>query len=228
MATFIDLTNRVLRRCHEVEVATSEFSTVRGSQKYAKDAVNDAIRDINTQKFEWPFNAAEHTQLLSVGQEEYSWPSGFKSVEWNSFRFQPNASLGVGAESLDFIERDEWYRKYREDDDESAAAGLGVPKYVFPSHGSGFGVSPSPNQPFTVIYKYFTEGDSLQNATDSTTIPDTYSNVIVDGAMYYYYLNRDNPQLAGAAKSAFDLGVANMTTILINNYERVRDTRVKF
>ena len=62
-STYLDLTNRVLRRLNEVEIESSDFSSVRGIQAAAKDAVLDTVRNINSQKFEWPFNAASGTQV---------------------------------------------------------------------------------------------------------------------------------------------------------------------
>ena len=54
MATFLDLTNRALRRLNEVELSSSDFSSARGIQASAKDAINSAILDLNRQQFEWP------------------------------------------------------------------------------------------------------------------------------------------------------------------------------
>ena len=80
-STYLDLTNRVLRRINEVTIDSTEFGTVRGIQAAAKDAIIDTIREINSQKFEWPFNSQVGSQTLVVGQEEYSWPSNFKIVD---------------------------------------------------------------------------------------------------------------------------------------------------
>ena len=84
-STFISLTNALLRRLNEVEIEEADFASVRGVQALAKDAVRASIAKINSAEFEWPFNSAEHSQTLTVGQEDYSWPQYFKSVEWNSF-----------------------------------------------------------------------------------------------------------------------------------------------
>ena len=70
MSTFLDLTNQLLRRLNEVEIAQADFPSVRGVQATAKDAIKNAIAKINQAEYEWPFNAVEHTQLLVVGQED--------------------------------------------------------------------------------------------------------------------------------------------------------------
>ena len=102
-ATYLDLSNRVLRRLNEVEMTSSDFPTVRGVQALCKDAVKAAIANINQSEFEWPFNAAEHTDTLTIGREEYDWPTYFKVVDWNSFQIFDNAAAKPEFTKLDFI-----------------------------------------------------------------------------------------------------------------------------
>ena len=67
-STYIDLTNALLRRLNEVEIEVADFADVRGVQALAKDAVRASIAKINAAEFEWPFNSAEHSQSLTVGE----------------------------------------------------------------------------------------------------------------------------------------------------------------
>ena len=115
-----------------------------------KDAVKAAVAKINQAEFEWPFNAAEETDTLVVGQEEYSWPSFYKIADWNSFQIQEDTAQGVSFTTLKHIDRDEWYKKHRDNDYSSGADGISVPRFVFPSHGNGYGVSPSPDKAYTL------------------------------------------------------------------------------
>ena len=85
-STYIDLSNKTLRRLNEVEIPVSDFLTVRGVQALVKDAVRAAIAKINQAEFEWPFNAAEFTQTLVAGQSEYTWPTAFKKLIGTHFR----------------------------------------------------------------------------------------------------------------------------------------------
>ena len=137
-STFLTLCNMTLRRLNEVEIAQADFGSVRGVQALVKDAVKASIAKINQTEFEWPFNAAEHTQVLTAGQSEYNWPSFFKIADFNTFQIQSNSSLNVGFKTLKAIERDEWYDKHRDDDYTAGSAGRGVPDFVFPSHGQLF------------------------------------------------------------------------------------------
>jgi hypothetical protein len=227
-STYIDLCNMVLRRINEVEIASDDFTSVRGVQALVKDAVKAAIAKVNQAEFEWPFNSAEHSQVLTPGQSEYAWPNFFKVADYNSFQIQKNDSLGTGFKTLSSIDRDEWYKNFRDRDYEAGSAGLAVPDFVFPSHGQGFGVTPSPNQAYTIRFRYFLNYTDLTNATDTSRIPESFDTVLVDGALFHLYMFKDNLESANAAYAAFTSGLKDLQTLFINSFESIRDTRVKF
>ena len=85
MTTFINLTNRLLRRLNEVELSTTDFALARGIHAAAKDAINSAMFDLNTMQYEWPWNAAEETTTLVVGQTEYSNPRRYENYGVGEF-----------------------------------------------------------------------------------------------------------------------------------------------
>lgn len=228
MSTFIELTNKVLRRLNEVEITSSEFPSVRGIQAIAKDAVRNSINKIDQSEFSWPYNAAEATQVLVAGQEEYSWPAFLKTPDWESFQVQADTNLNVQFQKLLFISRDQYYQRYRDLDQNAGAGGIRVPEYVFPAHGNGFGVSPSPDAAYTVKFRYFLSPLELSLFDDSPRVPTAYDHVIVDGAMYYMYMFKDNAEVAQISAAAFQQGVSEMRAILINRYNRMYDTRVAF
>ena len=87
-STYISLCNQVLRRLNEVELVEGDFASASGVQALVKDAVKSAGAKINQAEFEWPFNAAEETDTLVVGQEEYTWPSFYKIADWISCQIQ--------------------------------------------------------------------------------------------------------------------------------------------
>lgn len=227
-STYLDLCNKVLRRLNEVEIAVGDFPTVRGVQALVKDAIKASVAKINQAEFEWPFNAAEHTETLAAGQTEYVWPAYFKVSDWNSFQIQKDVSLNVGYKVLSLIDRDVWYKSHRDADYEAGAAGRGVPHYVFQSHGNGFGVSPAPDAAYRVRFRYYLNYSDLINYDDVTRIPESFDTVIVDGALYHLYMFKDNVESAQAAYVAFEDGIKDLQTLYINNYEYIRDTRVKF
>ena len=175
--TYIDLCNQTLRRLNEVEIAEADFSSARGVQALVKDAVKAAVAKINQAEFGWPFNAAEETDTLIVGQTEYTWPQYFKVADWNSFQIQANDNLGAGYKTLKFIEQDEWYSDHRDADYTAGVTGRDMPEYIFPAHGNGYGVSPSPNKAYTLKFRYFMNYSDITNATDVTRIPESYDTV---------------------------------------------------
>ena len=61
---FIGLVNDVNSRLNEVELTTDNFATVTGFFAFAKEAVNSAIRQIQQEEYEWPWNRAEETEVL--------------------------------------------------------------------------------------------------------------------------------------------------------------------
>lgn len=227
-STYQNLCNMVLRRINEVEIAQADFGSVRGVQALVKDAVRASVAKINQAEFEWPFNASEHTQVLTAGRTEYDWPDYFKIADFNSFQVQKNDALGVGYKTLTSIERDEWYKSHRDADYEAGSAGRGVPDFVFPSHGTGFGVSPSPDKAYSIRFRYYLNYADLTAYSDVTRIPESFENVIVDGALYHLYMFKDNLEAANAAYQAFQSGVKDLQTLYINSYQSVRDTRIKF
>lgn len=227
-STYLDLCNKVLRRLNEVEIAADDFATVRGIQALVKDAVKASVAKINQAEFEWPFNAAEHTETLVAGQSEYTWPSYFKVSDWNSFQIQKDDSLNANYSTLSVIDRDVWYKSYRDADYEAGSAGRGIPTMVFQGHGNGFGVTPSPNAAYRVKFRYYLNYSDIIAYNDVTRIPESFDTVIVDGALYHLYMFKDNLESAQAAFIAFEDGIKDLQTLYINNYEYVRDTRVKF
>lgn len=226
--SYINLCNKVLRRLNEVEIEQADFSSVRGVQALVKDSVKAAIAKINQAEYEWPFNETIGSQVLVPGQTEYTFPAFYKVADWSSFQIQKNETLNTDFKTLRFIERDEWLEQHRDSDYNAGSSGRGVPDKVFPGVSGGFGVTPSPSSAFTVRFNYFLNYADLTISSDQPRIPSEYDNVIVDGAMYYMYMFKDNMESAQITYQAFAQGLKEMQSILINDYQSVRDTRVSF
>ena len=213
-STYMELTNRVLRRLNEVEIAQSDFASARGIQATAKDCVLDTIREINTYQTTWPFNAVEHTETLVAGTEEYAWPTTFTMADWNSFQIQKDDALNVNHKTLRYINREEWYLHLRDIDYDAESSGIRIPDYVFPSHGQGYGISPSPDQAYTLKYRYYKNPTDLSAYNDEVTIPNKYDYVIVAGALYHMNLFKENPDGVAIMKQKYQEGIDAM----INNF----------
>lgn len=221
MATFIDLTNRLLRSLNEVELNPSNFASTRGVHSTCKDAICDAVSMINSYCYEWPFNAFEHSQNLIPGTNEYGWPVDFKSADWNSFQIKLNNN---SYRTLKKIKRDEWYSKYRDRDYNAGADGLEAPYYVFESHGRGFGVTPVPDQNYDLKFRYYVHPQRLELATDETTIYPEWEWVIILGAKWAGNLFKEDEGTADRKKAEFDRALQSMRTLLVNKREDVTTT----
>lgn len=224
--TYLELTNRVLRLLNEVEIDQTDFATVRGIQAAAKTAVLDVVRDINTQKFEWPFNSATGTQILTPGTNEYTWPANLRSAEWGSFYIEKDTNLNINTKPLKYVTRDEWYKATRPQDYDSSPDGRNVPEWVFESTNGGFGVTPNPNEAYTVKFTYYINAISLSAATDQCTIPSEYDYIITDGALARMYMFLDNDERARVSESTYKKGLDTMSFVLIPKDHYFWDGRV--
>lgn len=214
--TYLELTNRVLRRLNEVELTSSNFASVKGIHAAAKDAVLDTVRKINNKKFKWPFNAysTSGSQVLTVGQETYAWPSQFLSVDWNSFQIVKDDALSVSHKNLKFLTREEWYKSHRDTDMDTETDGRGLPYYVFQAQNNKWGVTPSPDEAYTVQFDYWVNPSDLSAHGDICLIPSEFDYVITAGALYHMYLFHDNTERTQLSKQALDDGISDM----VNRY----------
>lgn len=227
-STYLELTNRVLRRLNEVELDASTFASALGIHAATKDAVLDTVRKMNAQKFEWPFNAAAGSQVLTIGEEVYTWPADLRIPDWESFYIEKDDSLAVNTHPLMQISKEEWYKQLRGRDFDADNDGRSIPDFVFETDSGGFGVTPSPLQAYTVKYQYFIKTITLSADSDVCTIPSEYDYVIVDGALAYMYTFLDNDERAALKEKDFRDGLNYMAYILIPKSPRVRGTEVNF
>lgn len=95
-STYLQLTNKAIRRFNEVPLTSANFSTVTGFQSFVKDAIINAINDIHERELQWPFNVNTQTTSLTVGTSTYALPSTMRSVDWDSFfLYPPNLTLSA-------------------------------------------------------------------------------------------------------------------------------------
>lgn len=225
-STYLDLVNLVIRRINEVELTQTSFASSRGIQSVVKDVVKEAIYEINQQKWEWPYHAVETTQLLVKGTSEYLWPTDFKSADWESFEIQKNSTFGTNNKQLKLIDRNEWYTYFRDIDRDNDPNGLRVPQYVFKSHTYGFGITPAPNNAYSVKYRYYRQEPILTLFSDTTDIPERFNNIIVAGALYHMNLFKEDVQGVTIAQNAFTSGIKNMYSILVGEVSPYATTTV--
>ena len=94
--TYLTLTNKVLRELNETELTSSTFSSSRGIQTAVKDFINKGIHDIYNETGEIPLLYARTTQDLTVGDNEYSFPTDFRKADMDSFTMGPKEIVTNG------------------------------------------------------------------------------------------------------------------------------------
>lgn len=223
---FLGLVNDVCTRLNEEPLSTENFTSVDGFYNAAKMYVNAAIRDINQLEYNWPFNHNTAELYMDGGTNRYQYPAEAKVVDLDTIRIVPDANLGVPATHIKQIQYNEYIRKYMSEEFKSASQGS-VPQYVCMSQSRELVFAPMPDKDYEVQFEYFIYPVDLVNATDVPTIPERFRHVIVDGAMYHAYMFRDNPQSAQLAEGKFKDGIKAMTSLLINEFISVVDTRTR-
>jgi hypothetical protein len=122
----------------------------------------------------------------------------------------------VNPKPLEYVNFDEWRQRYRPVERRSDPANYRMPERVFFNNDGRFGVSPMPDKSYTVEYDYYQVPTDLTAYTDTPSVPDKYKEIIVDGAMYYAYMFRDNLEQANDAKDKLKRGISRMRQDLIN------------
>lgn len=226
-ATFLDLTNRVLNRLNEVALTSSTFAAAPGVHAAAREAVADTVSEINHKEQKWPFNSTVGTQVLTIAQEEYTWPAGLLVPDWDSFYIEKDDTLSVRTTPLRLINRNEWNRFGRPVDADSTTVGRTVPHFVFPSD-TGFGVTPSPNAAYTVKFLYYATPATLTLYSDVVTIPTSWEYVVTAGALAKMNQFKEDPQFAQMLDEKYKEYVKTMRAVLINRMDRMANTMVNF
>ena len=229
MATYVALTNELLRRLNEVTLDTAgdNFDTVRNVQALAKDAINNSIRNIIQTGQEWPFLKTTYTQTLTAGTKEYSFPSNYSSADWETFYLKKLSLVNNTPMHLPTITYDEYIQKHRQLDDTGDATGIAAPRLIYQTNESKFGVTPIPNAAYEVEYVYWSYPVDLTVYNDIAVIPDRFKHVIIDGAMMYMMRFRSNDQSAALHQQNFEEGIKSMRRVLIDEPLTVRSTVIQ-
>ena len=217
-STYIDLTNKLLRRLNEVTLDSADFSSARNVQALGKDSINYAIREILSYVQEWPFTTTTTTQALSSGVQEYAFPTNLHVVDWDSFFLQKDATLTppVDGAKLDVVSFDEYQEDRRATDSNMASSSYEKPQYVYRTQQTKFGVTPPPDQAYTISYVYNSFPDDLNLSTDTTVVPPRFDHVVIEGGMVYMMRFRSNDQATSYHTQKFKEGLEFMRRVLLD------------
>jgi len=227
-SSYLDLVNQLLVERNEVEITSSEFSGVVGLHKHAKNAINNALREIDSYQFKWPFNYESRALNATAYVQHYNWASDHKVVDEHSFIIK-DPDTGVYFE-LDVMELDEWRLKYRAEDlkvVDDATTGGDAPTHVI-MDATGFILHPVPDKAYEIQYGYYKLHTKLVNDTDVTVVPQAFDHVIMLGGLKWLNAFLDNAEMMQIHNQAFDKALKHMRAILINDELYMRDHRVNF
>ena len=292
--TYLTLTNKVIARLNEVALTSSTFSSARGIQVQCQNAVNESIRYINQKEFQYPFNHATDTEVLTAGTVKYNIPATAKTLDYNTFRVVKDSDIGASGGRLYTINYNDYVNTYITQEDEivtttlseshtdsvttltvasttdfdssgtvyvgneiitytaigssttltgctrgassttaSAHAsgvqvaqfeGGGIPQYVIRAPDNNYILYPFPIKSYTIKYDYFTFPTDMTAHGDTTTVPDRFAAVIIDGATAFVYQYRGETQQYQLNMQRFEQGIKNMQTLLINKFSYLRST----
>jgi hypothetical protein len=215
-STYLQLTNKLLRRLNEVEIDTADFTGARNVQALAKDAVNASIREIISYVQQWPFLLTVEEQTLTAGTQEYSFPSDMHVVDWDSFFLKKDAAIDTNAKELNVISYDEYQSRHRASDANMVSTSYAQPERIYRTQQSKFGVSPPPDKAYTVQYTYFSFPTDLSTATDTTIIPPRFEHVLIEGAMVFMMRFRSNDSAVAYHLKKFQEGLEFMRRVLLD------------
>ena len=157
-------------------------------------------------------------------QTRYTIPTGTQHVDYETFRISKDATLGVTATTLRVLDYKEYVDKFIE---QESTTGVGsVPIYVFRTPDNNYGLYPYPDKAYELKYEFYSRPTVLVAATDTTTIPEQFKQIIVDGATAYAYQYRGEAQQYQLNFARFEEGIKHMQSILLNRTDYMRSTHI--
>ena len=102
----------------------------------------------------------------------------------------------------------------------------GTPEYVVRTPDNNYLLYPFPNKSYAIKFDYYTYPSDLAAHDSTTTIPDRFAPVIIDGATAFVYQYRGEAQQYQLNMQRFEQGIKNMQTLLINKFSYLRSTYI--
>jgi hypothetical protein len=102
----------------------------------------------------------------------------------------------------------------------------GVPRSIIRTPDNNYLLHPYPDKAYTLTFDYYTFPSDLSAHGDTTTVPERFAPVVVDGATAFVYQYRGEVNQYQLNFERFEQGIKNMQSLLINKYEYLRSTVV--
>ena len=101
-----------------------------------------------------------------------------------------------------------------------------VPTHIVRTPDNNYLLYPYPDKSYSIKFDYYTFPTDMTAHGDTTTIPDRFAAVIVDGATAFIYQYRGELQQYGINFERFEQGIKNMQSLLVNRFEYIRSTYI--
>lgn len=106
-------------------------------------------------------------------------------------------------------------QKYWDTDQNTDTTGYSIPLFIVRKPDNSIYLGPPPDRVYTVYYEGFTIPSALSAYTDTSLVPTPFEQVIIDKALHYAYMFRDNVEEAALAEQRYKDNVFKMRRILI-------------
>lgn len=224
---YLGVTNDVTGRFNETPLTSTNFSTAAGVYSVIKEGINSAVRSLNQQAFNWPFNYVEEEDTLTAGSMRYPYPNNSKTVDFSTFRIKRNATFGNSTTHLKQMDYEDYLSKLIDDEYNTTDTGIrGLPRTVVRSPNQEFIVHPAPDFAYKLVYEHYALPVDMILYSDVPSLPEAFRHIVAEGASVYMYKFQSDYENADRASAAFNDHIEAMRAVYINRYEDVRDTRV--
>ena len=241
MATYLNLTNELLRELNEVVLTSSNFGDAVGIQAHAQDCINRSYNDIVIAEPQWAFlstgesgatdpfygnvyvETVAGTRWYELKASSSSIIADYGSVDWDNFYLTTISVSGESApyvsRNLSFVTTEEWKDHLREGEnaDDADTQNWGEPRFIIRSPDARkFGVSPIPDKVYRVWFYAWDLPTALSDHDDTIVFPDVYVPVLMARARYHFHQFKDAPQQAAFALQDYKEGLKRMRSALMN------------
>ena len=253
-ATYLEITNELLRESNEVALTSATFAGAIGVQQHVKDCVNRAYLDIVNEEPQWPFLATDtsgstdpfygNTYVETVAGTRWyllkpsstSLTTDYGFIDWDTFYL---TTIGVDGEStpytsknLTFTTTEEWkdFSRTSENLDDADTQNYGEPRRVIISPDNRkFGLSPIPDKVYRVYFYAYNLPTELSAHGDEIVFPNIYKPVLLARARYYMHQFKESSQAAAFALADYKRGLRLMKSNLMSSTPDYMSTdRVRF
>lgn len=252
-ATYLEITNEILREMNEVPLTSANFANATGIQQHVKDCVNRSYLDIVNEEPQWPFLATaesgsdqmygntyvetvEGTRWYELKPASNDLTTDYGYIDWENFLLSTVNVAGETApyivKNLKFTTTEEWKDFYRlsENQDVAETQNYGVPSRVIISPDNRrFGLSPIPDKVYRVWFYAYNLPTELSSFGDEIIFPNIYKPVLIARIRYYVYQFKENPQMSSFSLEDYKRGLRLMKLHLMEAAPGYfKDDRVRF